>query len=216
MPNISQIILPDSVLYDLKDKKAVRTIANQGLTATEKLNARNNIDAPYKLELTLAEYEQLSTAEKMNGTMYFITDGQEEEGIWVFWDQIIGKPSFGTAALKNIDTSIGTGSTSINLPTSQAVATFVEGKNYAPKATTIAGYGITDAKITSGTITLGSNSIKPVSVAANQGLTATEKLNARNNIEAVKCVELTLAEYNALPASKNSDGIQYFITNGDD
>lgn len=32
----------------------------------------------------------------------------------------------------------------------------------ADKATTLAGYGITDAKITNGTITLGSNSIKPI------------------------------------------------------
>lgn len=48
--------------------------------------------------------------------------------------------------------------------------------------TTIAGYGITDANITNGTITLGSNTFKGVSVAANQGLTATEKENARANL----------------------------------
>ncbi len=34
--------------------------------------------------------------------------------------------------------------------------------NYAKKATTLAGYGITDAKITGDTITLGSNSITPI------------------------------------------------------
>lgn len=34
--------------------------------------------------------------------------------------------------------------------------------NYARKATTLAGYGITDAKITGDTITLGSNSITPI------------------------------------------------------
>ena len=35
--------------------------------------------------------------------------------------------------------------------------------NYAKKATTLAGYGITDAKIENGTITLGSNTITPLS-----------------------------------------------------
>ena len=48
--------------------------------------------------------------------------------------------------------------------------------------TTISGYGITDASISSGTITLGSNTFKGVSVAANQGLTSTEQENARANL----------------------------------
>lgn len=61
-----------------------------------------------------------------------------------------------------------------------AVASAISGK--ADTATTIAGYGITDAKITSGTITLGANSFKGVSVAANQGLTTTEQENARANL----------------------------------
>jgi len=44
--------------------------------------------------------------------------------------------------------------------------------NKAAKATTLAGYGITDAKIASGVITLGSNSITPLT--AHQSLTAYE------------------------------------------
>ena len=52
------------------------------------------------------------------------------------------------------------------------------------KPTTISGYGITDAKIEGSTITLGSNTIKPVSTAASQGLTTTEQANARTNIGA--------------------------------
>lgn len=48
--------------------------------------------------------------------------------------------------------------------------------------TTVAGYGITDLSISSGTITIGSNSFKGVSVAASQGLTTTEQANARTNI----------------------------------
>lgn len=38
--------------------------------------------------------------------------------------------TFGSAADKGVDTSIGTASTSANLPTSAAVAKFVEGKGY--------------------------------------------------------------------------------------
>lgn len=48
--------------------------------------------------------------------------------------------------------------------------------------TTLSGYGITDAKITNGTITLGSASFKGVSVVANQGLTTAEQENARANL----------------------------------
>ena len=50
----------------------------------------------------------------------------------------------------------------------------------ADKATTIAGYGITDAKIASGTITLGSNSITPLTSASSldaSKLTGTLSLN---------------------------------------
>lgn len=48
--------------------------------------------------------------------------------------------------------------------------------------TTISGYGITDANIVSDTITLGNATFKGVSVAANQGLSDTEKANARTNL----------------------------------
>ena len=44
----------------------------------------------------------------------------------------------------------------------QELGTAVDLSNYAIKATTLAGYGITDAKIENGTITLGSNTITPL------------------------------------------------------
>ena len=44
----------------------------------------------------------------------------------------------------------------------QELGTAVDLSNYATKATTLAGYGITDAKIQNGTITLGSNTITPL------------------------------------------------------
>ena len=59
------------------------------------------------------------------------------------------------ASAKAVDTSITTASTSTNLPTSQAVANFVEGKGYItsytetdPVFTASAAYGITSTNIT--------------------------------------------------------------------
>lgn len=43
---------------------------------------------------------------------------------------ILNKPTLGSAATKSVDTSIAASSTSSGLPTSQAVAAFVEGKGY--------------------------------------------------------------------------------------
>ena len=44
----------------------------------------------------------------------------------------------------------------------QELGTAIDLSGYATKATTLAGYGITDAKIQNGTITLGSNTITPL------------------------------------------------------
>lgn len=44
----------------------------------------------------------------------------------------------------------------------QELGTAIDLSNYATKATTLSGYGITDAKIQNGTITLGSNTITPL------------------------------------------------------
>ena len=44
----------------------------------------------------------------------------------------------------------------------QELGTAIDLSNYATKATTLSGYGITDAKIENGTITLGSNTITPL------------------------------------------------------
>ena len=69
----------------------------------------------------------------------------------------------------------------------QELGTAIDLSNYATKATTLAGYGITDAKIQNGTITLGSNTITPLtsytemdpvfSASAASGITATDISN---------------------------------------
>lgn len=57
-------------------------------------------------------------------------------------------------------------------------------KKYGGKiATTLAGYGITDAKIENGVITLGNNSITPITSLANVA-----KTNQDNNFSAVQTV----------------------------
>lgn len=46
------------------------------------------------------------------------------------YESLTNKPDLGTVAAKNVDSSIAAGSTSTNVPTSAAVASFVEGKGY--------------------------------------------------------------------------------------
>lgn len=65
----------------------------------------------------------------------------------------------GAVISTSIPASISSASDYI-LPSEKAVATAIEGK--ANKATTLSGYGITDAKIESGIITLGNNTITPL------------------------------------------------------
>lgn len=69
----------------------------------------------------------------------------------------------------------------------QELGTAIDLSGYATKATTLAGYGITDAKIQNGTITLGNNSITPLtsyietdpvfSASAAAGITSTDISN---------------------------------------
>lgn len=72
-------------------------------------------------------------------------------------DSAVQPGDIGGAAKKNVDTSISAGSTSTKLPTSQAVAAFVEGKGYTNNTGTVTsiatGGGLTGGPITStGTI----------------------------------------------------------------
>ena len=91
----------DVGLGNVGNFKAVSTVANQGLTDTEKSNARANIGA---------------------GTSSFSGS----------YNDLTNKPTIpsGEAASKGVDTSISDSSTSTNLPTSKAVASFVENKGY--------------------------------------------------------------------------------------
>ena len=75
----------------------------------------------------------------------------------------------------------------------QELGTAIDLSGYATKATTLSGYGIIDAKIQNGTITLGSNTITPLtsytetdpvfSASAASGITATDISNWNNKID---------------------------------
>lgn len=80
------------------------------------------------------------------------------------YNDLSNKPSIpsGAAASKGVDTSISAASTSTNLPTSQAVASFVEGK----------GYKTTDT-VTTATTTGSGNAVTSIT-ASNGALTVTK------------------------------------------
>lgn len=140
----------DMALNNVGNFKAVSTVANQGLTETEKANARANIGAGSSgFSGDFTDLTNVPTT--ISG--YGITDANIANGVITLGSNTI------TPITQHQD---------------------ISGK--ADVATTLSGYGITDANITNGTITLGSASFKGVSVAANQGLTAAEQENARANL----------------------------------
>ena len=73
---------------------------------------------------------------------YGITDAKINNGVITLGSNTITpltSSDVGAAAAKAVDTSISAASTSINLPTSQAVASFVEGKGYTTNTGTVTG-----------------------------------------------------------------------------
>lgn len=157
--------------------KAVSTVAGQGLSDEEKANARANIGAgDSAFDGNFSSLNNVPTT--ISG--YGITDASANSST--------GAITLGSVTLKPVSTAASQGLSSteqanaranIGAGTSSFDGVF---SSLTSKPTTISGYGITDASISGSTITLGSNTIKPVSTAANQGLTDTEKANARANL----------------------------------
>ena len=162
-------------LNNVGNFKAVSTVASQGLTEEEKANARANIGAGSSgFSGSFADLSNVPTT--ISG--YGITDASISSGTI----------TLGSNTFKGVSVAASQGLTSteqenaranIGAGTSSFSGSF---SDLSSKPTTISGYGITDASISSGTITLGSNTFKGVSVAANQGLTSTEQENARANL----------------------------------
>lgn len=95
-------------------------------------NVENKSSATIRGELTKTNvttalgYTPLESATDTKTTVSYVTTGTPT----ISTTGKTGTVTFGSAAAKLVDTSIGAASTSANLPTSAAVASFVEGKGY--------------------------------------------------------------------------------------
>ena len=86
------------------------------------------------------------------------------------------------ASAKGVDTSIAAASTSTNLPTSQAVAGFVEGKGYTSNTGTITGVSVNGTSVaTSGIANITSVPASILSGAIANGVTATTQSAGDNS-----------------------------------
>lgn len=61
---LSEFDLGDGINRKIRDKLAVSTQASQGLTSTQKKNARNNIDVDLNFVGTMAQWNALSSSDK--------------------------------------------------------------------------------------------------------------------------------------------------------
>lgn len=115
-----------------------------------------NVDNLVVNQLTRAQYNQLCSQNKIEpDQLYFITDDKTAEE--VLDDRLTGY--YTKSETNALSTSFRSG--------------LQPAGNYQTKQTTLAGYGITDAKIQNGVITLGSNTITPLT--AHQSLAAYAK-----------------------------------------
>lgn len=86
------------------------------------------------------------------------------------------------AAYKDVDTSISTGSSSTKLPTSAAVATFVEGKGYTTNTGTITGVSVNGTSVaTSGVANITSVPASILTGAIPSAVTATTQSSGDNS-----------------------------------
>lgn len=102
-----------------------------------------------------------------------------------------------------------------NFVTSTQVSTAIDTKitNKADKATTLAGYGITDAKIASGTITLGNNTITPLT--SHQSLSNYyTKTEVDDKVSTIP--KFAISVVTALPTSNISTTTLYLVSSGDE
>lgn len=177
----------DVGLGNVGNFKAVSTVASQGLTDTEKSNARTNIGlggaATKSVDTSIAAASSsanLPTSAAVasfvegkgykttdNNTTYTFAEGSTNGAFSVTPSggsatsvkiHGLGSLAYSSATIPTVTDTYS--STSTSAMSGKAVASAISGK--ANSATTLAGYGITDAKIASGVITLGGNTITPL------------------------------------------------------
>lgn len=136
------------------------------------------------------------TQEKANQT--FITETEVNQ--IVYGQDSKPESPVTVVTTENLEETLNNYSTSTEV--TQQITAAVEGK--ADKATTLAGYGITDAKIEGGTITLGSQTITPLTEATVGDYITSEEVDAK--IAAlVDSAPGTLDTLNELAAALNDD-----------
>lgn len=97
-------------------------------------------------------------------------------------DLITGNVVLGQAASKNVDTSISKSSTSTNLPTSAAVASFVEGKGYTKNTGTVTSVAVKMNGVTKGTITSSGTIDLGTVLTSHQSLTGKQDKIIQNKV----------------------------------
>lgn len=143
------------------DAKSDLTIGTTGTTAaagnhTHALSIASdsgtsdlNLSADTKYKITAGGSTYVIKTPADNNTTYSLTSGTDADA-----DKIILTPSSGSAQKITVPYATTAGSA--------ASASAVAWTNVSSKPTTIAGYGITDAKIANGVITLGADTITPL------------------------------------------------------
>ncbi len=204
--NPHNVTKSDVGLGNVGNFKAVSTEDNQGLTNTEKVNARNNIgagtsnfDGQYSsltgtptlgtaAALNVAASGNASASEVVKGNDTRLTDARPASDVSA-WAKANDKPTY-TAS------EVGLG----NVGNFKAVSTVA----------TVANQGLTSTEQAAARANIGlenAPNFKPVSTEANQGLTDTEKQNARNNID------LGSAAIRNVPSSGDASTAQVVLGN---
>ncbi len=143
-----------NVSYNTTDKEITKTVGGKTTSvvsvATLKTDMRlSSTDVGlgnvgnFKAVSTLAN-QGLTSAEQANARANIGAGTSTFSGNY---SDLNGKPALGDAAAKAVDTSIDASSSSTNIPTSSAVASFVEGKGYSTTNTT---YKLTIGDTTNG------------------------------------------------------------------
>lgn len=253
--NPHNVTKSDVGLSNVGNFKAVSTVASQGLTDTEKSNARTNIGAGTS-SLALGETSSTAYRGDRGKTAYtHATDSSRlttatSSGLYKIASTAqghiasltaiekaditgLGIPASDTTYANGTGITIGTGnkinhSNSVTAQTTQKVYPIkIDAQGhisaYGTSPTTLSGYGITDAKIASGVITLGSNTITPLTASSTLDATKlsgtipsgcyTNTKNTAGTTNSTKKLYLAGAETQGANPQTYSDGNVY-TTNG--
>ena len=150
-----------NVSYNTTDKEITKTVGGNttSVVSVATLKTDMNLSSTdvglgnvgnFKAVSTLAS-QGLTSTEQANARANIGAGTSSFSGNY---SDLNGKPTLGDAAAKAVDSSISASSSSVNLPTSSAVASFVEGKGYSTTDTT---YKLTIGNTTNGDSVNGVN-----------------------------------------------------------